>query len=55
MPYEIKSSGKGKKLVLKKSGKVLGRHPSRASAQRQIAAIEISKQRRAGKHIPKPR
>lgn len=40
-------------LVSKKTGRVLGTHPSRAKAERQEAAINISKARAAGHRIPK--
>lgn len=35
-----------KYVVLSKKGKVLGTHPSKAQAQKQLAAIEASKARR---------
>jgi dolichyl-phosphate-mannose--protein O-mannosyl transferase len=45
---------KGKKYVLlsKKTGRVLGTHPSRANALKQEKAIQISKARAAGHKIP---
>lgn len=45
----------GNKWVLRsrKTGKVLGRHPSRADAMKQESAINISKARAAGHRIPK--
>lgn len=40
----------GKFLVMDSAGgTVLGTHPDEASAKRQLAAIEISKAKRAGK------
>lgn len=49
----IKKRGKKWALVSKKSGRTLGRHPSKAAAKRQEAAINISKARAAGHRIPK--
>lgn len=48
---------RGKKWVLKskRSGRTLGRHPSKAAAKRQEAAINISKARAAGHRIPRKR
>ena len=46
MPYQIKKQGN--KYQLKLKGKVVGTHPSRAAAQKQIAAIESNKGR---KHV----
>jgi hypothetical protein len=43
MPYDIIKSGNEFKLVLDRNGKVLGTHPSKAAAKKQIAAIEASK------------
>ena len=44
-------SKEGNKYILrsKKTGKVLGKHISRAAAMKQEAAIEISKAKAAGK------
>ncbi|MEK7142711.1 MAG: hypothetical protein AAB785_00705 [Patescibacteria group bacterium] len=46
---------RGRKWVLlsKKSGRVLGTHPSKSAAERQERAITISKARAAGHRIPK--
>jgi hypothetical protein len=49
----IVKRGNGYVLLSKKTGKVLGKHPNRASALRQEAAIDISKARKAGHNIPK--
>jgi len=49
----IKKIGKKFILVSKSTGKVLGRHSSRAAAMRQEAAINISKARAAGHKIPR--
>lgn len=45
----------GSKWVLrsKRTGRVLGKHPSRAAALRQESAINISKARAHGHRIPK--
>lgn len=45
----------GGKYVLKSktTGRVLGRHSSRTGAERQEAAINISKARKKGHYIPK--
>ena len=49
----IKKRGPKKWVLLsKKTGRVLGTHPTKASAERQEAAINISKARAAGHHIP---
>ncbi|MGA2666830.1 MAG: hypothetical protein ABSE91_01910 [Patescibacteria group bacterium] len=46
---------RGKKWVLlsKKTGRVLGTHPTKAGAERQEAAVNISKARAAGHRIPR--
>lgn len=49
----IRKRGKKWVLVSKTSGRVLGTHPSKAAAERQEAAVNISKARAAGHHIPK--
>lgn len=49
----IKKRGGKQVLVSKKTGKVLGRHRTKAEAEAQESAIQISKARRAGHHIPK--
>ena len=49
MPYEIKKRGNFWVLILESTGKVLGRHKSKESANRQRAAIEINK--RKGKKV----
>jgi hypothetical protein len=46
MPYDIKPKGTQFQLVLKRTGKVLGTHATKAEAQSQIGAIEASKARR---------
>ena len=44
----------GKYVLLSHIGRmVLGRHPSRAKAKAQEAAINISKARKAGHRIPR--
>lgn len=47
----------GKKWVLKNHDgtKILGHHDTRKSAEKQEAAINISKARAAGHHIPRKR
>ena len=49
----IKKRGKKWVLLSKKSGRVLGTHPTKAGADRQEAAVNISKARAAGHRIPK--
>ncbi len=50
----IEKRGQRKWLLRsKRSGKVLGTHPSKTAAERQEAAINISKARAAGHRIPK--
>lgn len=45
---------KGKKFeLISRAGKVLGTHPTRAAAEKQEDAINISKARAAGHRIPK--
>ena len=51
----IKKRGKKWVLLSKKSGRTLGRHPSKTAAKKQEAAINISKARAAGHRIPKKR
>lgn len=48
----IKKRGKKWVLVSKKTGRVLGTHPTKAGAERQEAAVNISKARAAGHRIP---
>jgi len=43
----------GKFELISKTGKVLGAHPTRAKAQAQESAINISKARQSGRRIPK--
>ena len=45
MPYDIKKKGTQFQLILERTGKVLGTHPSKAAAHKQIGAIESSKHR----------
>ena len=45
MPYNIKKKGTQFQLILERTGKVLGTHPSKEAAQKQIGAIESSKKR----------
>ncbi len=49
----IRKVGKKWYLYDSKGKKILGRHTSRASAERQEAAVNISKARAAGYRIPK--
>lgn len=49
----IKKRGKKWVLVSKKTKKVLETHPSKTAAERQEAAINISKARAAGYKIPR--
>jgi len=49
----IVKRGSGYALLSKKTGKVLGKHPTRANALKQEKAIQISKARKAGHNIPK--
>lgn len=49
----IKKRGKKWVPVSKKSGKVLGTHPSKTAAERQEVAINISKAKVAGHRISK--
>ena len=49
MPLSVRSKKKGKKKVyqvVEPDGRVLGTHDSRAKAQKQIQAINISKHKR---------
>lgn len=49
----IKKRGKKWVLKSKKTGRILGTHPSKAKAESQEAAINISKARAAGHRIPR--
>ena len=49
----IQKRGKYWVLISKSTGRVLGKHSSRKDAERQEAAINISKARAAGHHISK--
>ena len=49
----IKKRGEKWVLLSKSSGRVLGTHSSRAAAVKQERAINISKARAAGHHIPR--
>ena len=49
----IKKRGKKWVLLSKESGRVLGTHPTKAGAEKQEAAINISKARAAGHRIPR--
>lgn len=40
-------------MLLSSAGKVLGTHPSRAAAERQETAVQLSKLRKKGKKIPR--
>lgn len=46
MPYDIRKSGDKYKLILKKTGKILGTHSTILAAKKQISAIEISKKKK---------
>jgi hypothetical protein len=46
MPYDIKKKGTQFQLILERTGKVLGTHPSKEAASRQIAAIEANNYRK---------
>ena len=48
----VRKSGSKFKLI-SGTGKVLGTHGSRAAAERQEKAIQISKARKSGARIPK--
>ena len=48
MPYDIRKKGTQFQLVLERTGKVLGTHPSESSAHKQIRAIEASKRSKEG-------
>jgi hypothetical protein len=49
MPYAIKKLSSGQYATVKKAdGKILGRHPSKEKAQKQIAAI-YANEKPAGK------
>jgi len=48
----IQKRGKKWVLVSKKTKKVLGTHPSKIAAEKQEAAINISKARAVGHRIP---
>lgn len=50
----VRKSGSKFKLI-SSSGKVLGTHNTRAGAEKQESAIQISKARAKGKRIPKKR
>ena len=49
----ITKRGAGYILKAKSTGKVLGKHASKAEAQAQEAAINISKARKAGHVVPR--
>jgi hypothetical protein len=49
MPYDIRKKGTQFQLILERTGKVLGTHPSKEAAREQIGAIESSKARKEGK------
>lgn len=49
----IKKHGSGYILMDSEGKKLLGKHKSRADAEKQEAAINISKARAAGHNIPK--
>jgi hypothetical protein len=49
----IKKVGKKWKLYTHDGKKVLGTHPTKAAAQKQEAAINISKAKAAGHRIPR--
>jgi hypothetical protein len=51
----IKKKGKKWYLYDSKGKKILGRHPSKAAAMHQEAAVNISKARAAGHRIPRRR
>lgn len=51
MPYDIKKVYQGKhkgeyKLILKDKNQILGYHPTKEKALKQIQAIEINKRKR---------
>lgn len=48
----IQKRGKFWVLLSRTTGRVLGKHPTKASALRQERAIQISKARAAGHFIP---
>src|SRR4029077_6728607 len=50
--YDIVSKSGGGFVLKSHTGKVLGHHKTEASAKAQEAAINISKARAAGHHIP---
>lgn len=49
----IKKVGKKWYLYSHDGKKILGRHPTRAGAERQEAAVNLSKARAAGHRIPR--
>lgn len=49
----IRKTGKGYVLRSESGDKILGHHPSKASAVRQEIAIKLAKARASGKRIPK--
>lgn len=49
MPYDIRKKGTQFQLILERTEQVLGTHPSKEAALKQIGAIESSKARKEGK------
>jgi len=49
----IKKRGKKWILLSRKTGRVMGTHPTKAGAESQEAAVNISKARAAGHRIPR--
>jgi len=49
----LKKCGKSWCLFSKSTGKLLGKHPTRANAMKQEVAISLSKARKSGHNVPK--
>lgn len=49
MPYAVRKKGTKYQVVKKDDGKVLGTHPSKTSAQRQIRAIYANEGKKRGR------
>lgn len=50
MPYAFRKLGNGRVAVVKKdTGKIIGRHPSKERAEKQVAAIYANEARNGSK------
>ena len=51
MPAFVRKVKDDEWVATDESGKVFGRHPTRASAVKQVQAINISQQRKKGRNL----